>query len=78
MWSDLYQLRVSGWVDRNSNPNPNPNPNPNLNPNPNPNPDPKERKGEMFRLKCVFETYFKVGNIFLRGWQVGSKMSSYV
>ena len=81
MWSDIYILWTSGWLD--------------YNPNPNPNPNTKERKREMFWLEFVFESYFEMGNdvwgehgciseecdsfvlenIFWREWQAGTKMS---
>ena len=67
MLINLYQLRVSCWLDCNPNTNTNPNH------EPKPKTNPKEGKKEMLRLKCVFETYFEVAGILWRGRQAGVK-----
>ena len=92
MWSDIYLLRASSWLDHNHNLNPNPNP------NRNPNPSSNKGKRKMCWLKFVFKSYFEADddgwdergciseecasfvseNILWQRWQAGTKMTLYV
>ena len=84
MWSDIYQLRESGWLDCNRNPNPNrnhnpnPNPNPNPNHNPNPNPNPKREKREFYDLNVSLNPILNWAIFSGAGNRLARKKSSYV
>ena len=75
MWSNIYLLRASGCLDRNSNLNPNPNPNP----NPKPNRNPKEGTREIFQIEFVFESYFEVDkDVWVERRCIGEECESFV